>query len=100
MTKTGPILFMSLAACCANLSATQSSGVYEWQKRRIFHPTTAELRREARGRVVIYDGMRVGDVRHALDSQFDRIDNMMFIRTRYPNPKDPGAYLVEDDDCE
>jgi hypothetical protein len=74
--------------------------------RRLFHPTPTERAAEASGRIYIYDGLRDVDVQRALDEEFDRVESMMFIRTRKTEPdgelrRDPktGEVEVEDDDC-
>ena len=51
---------------------------------------------EAKGRVMIYDGMPIDVVDRAMDEQFDRIDHMMFTRIRHPAPE---GEEVEDDGC-
>ena len=48
---------------------------------RVLAPTATEERLERHGRVYIYDGLRESDVDWALDTQFERIDSMMFVRT-------------------
>ncbi len=80
--------------------------VSEIEKRRLFKPTPAELQAEASGRIYIYDGLRDIDVARAMDEQYERIENMMFIRTQVTDNvgevvKDPqtGTAMVEDDDC-
>ena len=50
------------------------------------------------GRVMIYDGLKSETIDKVMDEQFDRIDNMMFICTRYL--QDDGHYEVEEDGCE
>jgi hypothetical protein len=74
--------------------------------RRLFEPSGAELAEEARGRIHIYEGLRDTDVQRALDEAFDRVENMMFIRTiktddRGEVQRDPdsGAVEIEDDGC-
>lgn len=59
-------------------------------------PSPAVLSAEAKGRVTIYDGLRSETVDEALDRQFHRIENMMFIRTQHQ--KENGEYEA-DDDC-
>lgn len=61
------------------------------------NPGKAVLLAEARGRVTIYDGLPHRVVEQALDEQFERIDHMMFIRTRYMLPD--GSEDV-DEDCD
>ena len=66
----------------------------------MFNPTSAQLRVEERGRVMIYDGLDNALVEHALDDQFDRIEHMMFIRTRQSSSDDEDDDdSVEDDGC-
>ena len=67
-----------------------------YQERVLFNPSQSNLAAEARGRVMIYDGFKEEDVDRALDTQFDRIENMMFINTQ--RQQDDGEY-VSDDDC-
>jgi hypothetical protein len=68
-----------------------------YQKRVLFSPGPEILRAEAAGRVMIYDGLRNRTVEKALDDQFGRIENMMFIRTVYT--LENGEDEV-DDDCD
>lgn len=80
--------------------------VSEIERRRLFEPSPGELRAEAAGRVYIYEGLRDTDVERALEEEFKRVQNMMFIRVKPTdaggNPvKDPktGAEYVQDDGC-
>jgi len=70
-----------------------------FQYNALFNPTTGQLKAEARGRVMIYDGLDNAAVEHALDEQFERIENMMFIRIRQTQAGDEEEDTVEDDDC-
>jgi hypothetical protein len=74
--------------------------------RRLLEPTGAEIAQEQKGRIYIYEGLRDIDVERAMDSEFDRIDHMMFIRVRKTDAegkvaRDPetGEVEVEDDGC-
>lgn len=78
-----------------------------WQMKRLFQPSHADLKSEARGRVMIYDGVTDRTVERALREQFDRVDSMMFTRTVVTDEdgaprRDPdsGAVLHEDDGCD
>lgn len=92
-----------------NVAATAPGGaadVSEIERRRLFEPTSGELRAEAAGRIYIYEGLRDRDVERALEEEFKRVQNMMFIRVKPTdeggNPaKDPitGAEYVQDDGC-
>ena len=61
----------------------------------LFTPSESLLTAEARGRVMIYDGLKNETVDRAMDQQFDRIENMMFVRTLVA--QENGDYESEDD---
>ena len=74
-----------------------------WQIRRLMQPTPAELEREAKGEVFIYENLKDTEVRTALDANFDRIEHMMFIGTlttdgsgEVRRDPDTNAAVVED----
>jgi hypothetical protein len=76
------------------------------EMRRLLQPTPAELAQEQKGRIYIYDGLRAVDIENAMDTAFDRIENMMFIRVRKTDEqgktlRDPatGEPQFEDDGC-
>jgi hypothetical protein len=76
-----------------------------FQHNALFNPSQSQLGAEARGRVMIYEGLDNAVIERALDSQFERIEHMMF--TRIPQAEsDPddddgggGEVTVEDDGC-
>ena len=70
-----------------------------FQYNALFNPSPAQLKAETRGRVMIYDGLDNTVVERALDEQFDRIEHMMFVRTRQSTPDDDDEYIVEDEGC-
>jgi len=51
---------------------------------RLFEPPQNELKREAKGRVMIYDGFTDKGVERALVELFDRLVHMTFIRVIVP----------------
>ena len=77
--------------------ATAAEANDGFQYNALFNPSRSQLSAEARGRVMIYDGLENDVVERALDTQFDRIEHMMFVRTRETRPD--GEVLVEDDGC-
>lgn len=84
----------------------QAGDLYDIETRRLFSPTPAELAAESGGRVYIYDGFRDVDIDRAMDQEFARIENLMFIRTKKTDPKgeirkspETGEAMVEDDGC-
>jgi len=78
-----------------------AEGVNErFQYNALFNPTAGQLKAEARGRVMIYDGLDNEAVERALDEQFERIGHMMFIRVKQGSSDDDDDYdTVEDDGC-
>ena len=73
----------------------------DWQIEQLLQPGHARLAAEARGGVFIYDGLEAGVVADAMDSHFDRIQNMMFIRIHHSPPTGAGGEaMVEDDGCD
>jgi len=76
------------------------------EKRRLFEPTEAELRQEAKGRIYIYDGLSDTDIARAMDEEFARAESMMFIRVRKTDKDgapltdpDTGIPVFQDDGC-
>jgi hypothetical protein len=62
-----------------------------FQYNALFNPSPAQLKAEAHGRVMIYDGLDNAVVERALDQQFGRIEHMMFTRIHEAPPKDDGT---------
>jgi len=88
MTTAVFVLMLSMVAIPA-------SALDGYQQRVLFSPSSEILQAETRGRIMIYDGLKNETVEKALDNQFDRIENMMFVRTVYL--REDGEYEVEDD---
>jgi len=55
--------------------------LHDWQVQRLMEPLPRDLEKERKGRVYIYDGLTEREVDTALDTQFPRIQNMMFVGT-------------------
>ena len=70
----------------------------EYQYKVLLQPTAEILEAEKRGYIMIYDGLENRVVEKALTEQFDRIENMMFVGTRYL--REDGELLFEEDDCD
>ena len=80
----------------ASVLAAQVDVSAQWQEGRLLEPSAAQRTTEQSGKVIIYDRMDEALVDKALDSQFERIENMMFIRIQRPQPV---GEAMEDDDC-
>lgn len=89
-----PLLLTSLLL----LTYTSAFATDRYQFKMLFTPNETLLMSEAKGRITIYDGLDINTVDRAMDEQFDRIDNMMFVRVQHP--QDNGEDIVEDDDCD
>jgi hypothetical protein len=76
-----------------------------WQERMLFNPPASQLELEKRGRIVIYDGLKDTQITQAMDTQFDRIQSMMFVRTvvntegETLRDEETGTVVIEDDGC-
>ena len=71
----------------------------DWQIARLMTPTTAQLQAESKGQVFMYDSLDINEVEAAMDSNFERIENMMFIRIHHPAAHSGGDGEIEDDEC-
>ena len=69
-----------------------------YQHKMLFTPNTGMLMAENKGRIMIYDGMNSDVIDVALNEQFDRIENMMFVRV--VNVQADGEEIVDEDDCD
>ena len=94
-----------LASSCVTVAAA-AADVSDIELRRLFEPTTSERAAEAKGEIYIYEGLRDIDVQRAMDQQFERVENMMFIRTIKTDEtgktaRDPetGVAVTSDDGC-
>ena len=113
MTKRnkGSILQITSMAICSSLALIPATG---WadniadtiQLKNLFEPSQPQLRREANGHIYIYDGLTDRVVNQAMDEQFSRIQNMMFVGTIVtddqgePAVDDQGEVIAEDDGCD
>lgn len=91
-----PLKLLTLLTLLITSAAAGADDSYQY--RVLFDPGESTLQAERRGRVMIYDGLDNALVERALSEQFDRIEHMMFVRTRYPQPD--GGYGIEADGCD
>lgn len=97
----------AVGALALLLSApSPGADVSDYELRRLMDPTEAELARERNGRIYIYEGLRDIDIEQAMSDEFDRVEHMMFIRTRKTDGKgevvrdaETGEAVIEDDGC-
>ena len=95
--KIRNFLFSILVTSAAVSSVTAGESPENYYENTLLNPGGHTLRAESKGRVTIYDGLDSKLVDHALDTQFERIGSMMFVRTRVV--LDDGGEEV-DDDCD
>jgi len=110
---TPVLMFLAMASPAILLLLLQFSSTLvrgdqqtDWYMQQLFEPTNAQLQQETRGWVQIYAGLRDVDVARATDEQFDRIEYMLFTRTKMTDTAGAvltdlktGEELVENDGC-
>jgi hypothetical protein len=98
------LLVLALVMVTGKATADPEASIRNWQMARLLEPTQSDLKSEAKGRVMIYDGLTDKDVERALDEQFDRLDHMMFTRVVVTDDSgeatrdEDGEVIVEGDD--
>jgi len=94
--KSNRNIVVALALGCLVLATAVPAAQRDWQTTMLHNPSAAQLKMEQRGRVFIYDGLQEAEVDRAMDTQFGRVDTMMFIRTKKTTE---GGDESTDDDC-
>ena len=108
MIVNAKICFLYMVVSSVALSAcAHNTKPLTWQQRRLEQPSKAELQWERSGHVMIYEGMTDREIKHAMATNFNRVQSMMFVNTVVTddkgNPvKDPesGKILTENDGCD
>ena len=95
MEKIWVILCVSVLVILL-ISTASASRNSSWQLERLLSPQEHHINQESKGAVFIYDRLYETDIETALDQQFNRIDSMMFIRTRIVK----DGEVTETDDCD
>lgn len=80
--------------------------LHDWRMQRLMEPSPRDLEKERKGSVYIYDGLTEREVDTALNNQFHRIQNMMFMGTVKTDARgEPlqdaksGQYIQESGSC-
>ena len=85
---------MAADACTVgDVSADTNYG--ECQLERLLQPTEQDLALEDAARVYIYDGLKDSGIEYAMEAQFDRVANMMFVRTIATDDSGTSARLTD-----
>jgi len=86
--------------------AKQTDFINTWQTNILTNPSEHQLQREKQGKVTIFDGLTDRLVDDIMDTQFDRIESMMFVRVvvtdnngKAKQDPDTGNIVTEGDDC-
>ena len=82
----GSTAFSILLGLGASQTLVADDSLDQFYRTVLLNPSKAIQVAEARGRVIIYDGLDNEVVDRAMDSQFDRIENMMFVGIRRTQP--------------
>ena len=89
--------FTILLGIGANQPVVAGDTFDQYYRNILLNPSKSLLLAEDRGRVTIYDGLDAELVDHAMDEQFERIENMMFVGIRHTLP---DGSVEADDDCD
>jgi hypothetical protein len=76
-----PVGLLSFADLSSGVELDPDKGLHDWQVQRLMAPSPRAIEKEREGYVYIYDGLAEREVETALDTQFPRIQNMMFVGT-------------------
>ena len=87
-----------IVICQMWVAAALGGEAGDWQLAMIHDPSAAQLKVEQRGRVYIYDRMPEAEIELAMNTQFNRLDNMMFVRTQVVTAE--GEIETADDECD
>ena len=96
--KDRNVIAGALFALAVVLSTGSVYAEDDYQQNVLFNPSPVILLAEAGGRIMIYDGLKSETVELALNEQFERIENMMFVRTQYE--QEDGGYEADDEGCD
>jgi len=96
-------LFFSLLVygCLGSAVIAEETAAYHWQINRLMQPSEQEISKEKeKQQVFIYENLKLEDVEQALNANFDRIENMMFIGTILAPAAAGGEPQKEEDGCD
>jgi len=98
-TATGLLLLIAAILGSATAPVRAADDRFSaYQQKVLFNPGESVRKAEARGRVTIYDGVDEQQVEAAMDTQFERIEHMMFVRVR--RSSEDGTASYDDDGCD
>ena len=95
----------NLATLTNVYAETLFAGLHGVQYKRLTTPSNQQTKKESEGKVYLYIGMKDKEVEKVLDSDFDRIENFLFMsvivtgKTGSPSRNKQGQIVLESDDC-
>jgi len=104
---TVALSLLSFANLSSGIELDPDKALHDWQVRRLMEPSPSELATERKGNVYVYDGLTDREVETALNANFERIQNMMFVGTvKADTSGEPlqhagsGQFIKESGGCE
>lgn len=101
------LVLLALGIGAAGSASAESPAARAWKVNRLMNPGDGDRAIEAKGRVMIYSGLTDREVELAMDEHFDRIENMMFVRTVVTDDEgqarrvpQTNELVVESDGCD
>lgn len=100
------VILLSFANPGIGKDLDPDKALHDWRMQRLMEPSPRDLEKERKGSVYIYDGLTEREVDTALNNQFHRIQNMMFMGTVKTDARgEPlqdaksGQYIQESGSC-
>jgi hypothetical protein len=100
------VSLLSFASPSHGVDLDSDKALHDWRMQRLMEPSPRELEKERKGSVYIYDGLTEREVDAALNTQFPRIQNMMFVGTVKTDARgkplqnsESGKYVQESGGC-
>jgi len=100
------VSLLSFAGPDYGMDLDPDKALHDWQVQRLMNPSPRDLEKERKGSVYIYDGLTEREVDAALETQFARIQNMMFVGTVKTDARgkplqdaESGQYIQESGSC-
>lgn len=101
-----PVSMLSFANPGHGMDLDPDKSLHDWQVQRLMAPSPRDLEKERKGSVYIYNGLTEREVDAALETQFPRIQNMMFVGTVKTDARgnplqdaESGKYVQESPSC-
>lgn len=98
--------FLLVTILSVSTAVVAGDFLQRWFQNRLFAPNEQQRELERKGQVVIYDGLYDTEVNRAMETQFERIEYMMFVGTIITDENgepehdtNTGELMKEDDDC-